>query len=180
MNPGGERKRAPPPPTPHLHHKNNRRRLSRAIASSFGSNTVCYDAPKRFRDISEPPLPTPTTTKKPPAFLRTIPSSSGSNAVCYESFRDISQPPTDSIWMSWIFETTIFETTLCAPSPAGWGGLSGLGWRESVPNQESGACSACKGRGTITNHFPQPMVQLIEPEIRCLSQSLRLEISNLS
>ena len=30
------------------------------------------------------------------------------------------------------------------------------------------------------NHYPQPMVQLIESEIRCLSLLLRLDISNLS
>ena len=73
----------------------------------------------------------------------------------------------------------IFETTFCAPSP---GGLSGLGWPESVPNQENGACSAWKGRGTITDNsqpHPQPMVQLIESENRCLWLLLRLDISNL-
>ena len=104
---------------------------------------MCYDAQKRFRDISQALSPT-------------------------------HRLDLDASW--------IFETTFCAPSPTGWGGLSGLGWPESVPNQENGACSAWKGRGTITDNIqphPQPMVQLIESEIRCLSLLLRLDISNL-
>ena len=67
------------------------------------SNTVCYDAQKRFWDISQPLSPT-------------------------------HRLDLDASW--------IFETTLCTPSPTGWGGLSGLGWPESFPNQESGAWSA--------------------------------------
>ena len=90
----------------------------------------------------------------------------------------ITNPQTRSrcqLVVSWIF-----ETTFCARSPTGWGRLWGLGWPESVPNQRRAARSACRGQGTPRMGPGKVVSPRARANFACLSQSLRLDISNLS